>query len=328
MEAFVLHLRRTGKKATTISQYISHLNEYLLVRYVKVELRGDQIATVLQCARRQDDLLRPARLSQKIPISAALMVLIFRDIDRHFVLDPRHISACCCVAYGLCCRIHEVLFDGRTVDIDGLPIQDHAVKTPHLSFKFPGDPRLYKASAPADFPPGRRPSSFACFHDSLKNDTGGSGTRCVAANPSGRPFDLVGRVFDYVVACRPPPGGHLFPHLRADSVSKVIKRVFASVGLDGSRGCPHAMRTGSLSMVQALRHSSLGVTAEQEQEHGMWRSAQGLKPYRRTAFASGSETSSALYDVSYMPVDYLVWFYMSPAIAVADDGPEAAQGVV
>ena len=81
-------------------------------------------------------------------------------------------------------------------------------------------------------------------------------------------------------------------------------------------------------MVQALRHSAKGVTAAQEQEHGMWRSAQGLKPYSRTAFASGSETSSALYDVHYMPIDYLLWYYMSPAIAVADDSPEAAQGVV
>ena len=117
------------------------------------------------------------------------------------------------------------------------------------------------------------------------------------------------------------------PHLRADTVSKVIKRVFASVGLDGSRGCPHAMRTGSLSMIQALRHSVRGVTAAQEQEHGMWRSAQGLKPYRRTAFASGSETSSALYDVSYMPIDYLLWYYMSPAIAVAIDQTEAPQVV-
>ena len=137
----------------------------------------------------------------------------------------------------------------------------------------------------------------------------------------------MGRVFDYVSAFPPPPRGHFLPALRADAVDTIIKRVFDFVGLDGSRGCPHAMRTGSLSMIHALRHSAKGVTAAQELEHGMWRSAQGLKPYSRTAFASGSETSAALYDVNYMPVDYLIWYYMTPAIAVADDRPEAAQVV-
>ena len=218
LEAFVLHLRREGRAATTITQYISHLNQFLLMRYVHVELRGEQVSVALQCARRQDDLVKPARLSQKIPISAALMVLIFRDIDANHLLDPRRrllLGACVAVAYGICCRIHEVLFDGRVTDKDGLPIQDHSVKTPHLSFMFPGDAHLYKADAPSKFPPGRRPSSFACFHDSLKNDTGGSGTRCVAANPSGTPFDLVGRVFCTSTTCPPSPLPHAvtsFPH--------------------------------------------------------------------------------------------------------------------
>lgn len=46
----------------------------------------------------------------------------------------------------------------------------------------------------------------------------------------------------------------------------------------------------------------------------MWRSAQGLRPYARASMLTGIETSFALYDMLYMTIDYLKWFYMSPNV--------------
>ena len=318
-----MELRRQDIKAGTITSYISHVNEFLSVRGIAVSLRSDLAGVFLQCAKRQDRSVAPLRLTQKIPISAPVLLLIFVDITRHSkdIRSRDECLACCAVAYGLCCRIHEVLPDRKTRDLDGLPIPDHSIMTAHLSFTFPGDHRVYPASRPDDFPPGTIPSSFTGFHDSLKNMPGGSGTRAVAANPHIFPFCLVRIVYHYVCTYRPPATGHLFPTVKSSGVSVHIKRALNSVGLDGSRGCPHAMRVGSETMVQALRYSRKGLTAEQEQHHGMWRSAQGLQPYARASMLTGSETSFALYDMLYMTIEYLKWFYMSPAIPVAIDSP-------
>lgn len=321
----MLHLRRLHLQQTTITQYVSHLRQYLLVRGISVTLRSDQCQVLLACATRQDRAVLPLRLTQKIPTSCAVMHLVFLRIDRLHCdnLKLRHShGAACAVASGLCCRIHEVLPDGRLMDADGLVIADHAIMTAHVAFRFAGDGRIYPASEPDSFPVGRHPVAFAGFHDSLKNWVGGSGTRQVAANPRCYPFCYVRRLFDYVVFCRPPPGGHLFPCVRAAAVGRHIKAVFDSVGLDGARGCCHAMRVGSESMAQALRYSAPGVTAAQEQDHGMWRSEQGLRPYKRSAFETGSDLSLALYDVQFMSINYLRWYYMSPAIEIAADGTD------
>ena len=322
MESFVLYLRRAQLQASTITQYISHLSQFLKLRGIEVVLRGSLVAVALQASVQQDVRARPKRLKEKIPIVCVLMSLIFRDIDTTFVSDRRArvtLSAVIAMAYGLCCRIHEVLYAGRRVNRQGQPLIDHAIRSPHLSFSFRDDRQIYPASVPSDFPPGQRPIQMTCFHDSLKNWQGGSGTRAVAANPSGVPFCLVQRVFDYVVAYPPPHKGHLFPDVHATTVSTIIKRVAESQQLDSSRACPHAMRVGSETMVTALRHAAPAVSSAQEQEHGMWRSAQGLRPYQRSALSSGAELSMALYDEGFMTLEYLRWYYMSEAIPTAND---------
>ena len=322
MEGFVLYLRRTRLQASTITQYISHLSQFLKLRGIEVTLRGNLVGVALQASVRQDVRARPKRLQEKIPIVCALMTLILADIDKTFASTEQvrlSVSAVVAVAYGRCCRIHEVLYAGRRVNKHGQPLIDHAVRAPHLAFSFKNDRRIYPASAPSDFPPGQRPYQMTCFHDSLKNWQGGSGTRAVAANPSGVPFCLVQRVFDYVVAHPPPPKGHLFPGTQVTTISMIIKRVVESQQLDGSRACPHAMRVGSETMVTALRHAAPAVSSAQEQEHGMWHSAQGLRPYQRSALSSGAELSMALYDEDFMTLEYLRWYYMSEAIPTAND---------
>ena len=322
IECFVMHLRRVPLAANTITQYISHVNEYLKLRDIEVELRGVQVRVALQCSQRQDIRACPKRLREKIPIVASLIALILQDIDERYASDPRArftLSAVVATAYGLCCRIGEILYGGVRHSREGQLITDHAIRTPHLSFSFLNDRAVYPASNPAAFPPGQRPYQFTGFHDSLKNWASGTGTRAVGANPSGVPFCLVQRLFDYVVAFPPPPKGHLFPSTRDTEVSVIVKRVVDSQQLDGSRACPHAMRVGSETMVSALRHAAPAVSAAQEQEHGMWRSAQGLRPYQRSALSSGAELSSALYDVNFMTVEYLRWYYMSEAIVTAID---------
>ena len=322
IEGFVLHLRRVPLQAATITQYISHLNQFLKLRDIEVALRGTQVQVTLQAAARQDVRACPKRLREKIPVVCSLMDLVFKDIQSTYAFDTHlrlTLSAVVATAYGLCCRIHEILYAGERRNKLGQLLPDHAVRSPHLSFSFPGDRRIYPASAPEDFPVGKRPYQFTCFHDSLKNWQGGSGTRAVAVNPSGVPFCLVQHVFDYVVAYPPPPRGHLFPETRDAVISMIVKRVVESQGLDGSRACPHAMRVGSETMVTALRHAAPGVSATQEQEHGMWRSAQGLRPYQRSALSSGAELSAALYDIEFMTVEYLRWYYMSEAIPSAID---------
>ena len=327
MEGFVLWMRRANRAPATITQYVSHVSEYLKVRGIPTPLRGVGMAVLLECITRQETSAAPARLTQKIPVTCALMLLILRRCDDAHAGDTlaqckkrAMAKAVCAFTYGMCLRIHEVLSDGRTVDRDGLAIADHAVRTAHVGFMFAGDPTLYPATDPAAFPVAKRPTAFAAFHDSCKNWASGTGTRNVRANPLPFPFCCVGLVFDYVVAFPPPRGGHLFPGLRDTVVSALVKWALDSVGLDGARGCCHAIRVGSESMAIAMRHSVTTVSGAQAQEHGLWRSEQGLKPYARASFGSGGDLSAALYDISYMPIDYLLWYYMSPAIKVADNG--------
>jgi len=325
IECFIVFMVNDGYKPSTITQYISHLAEYLKVRGIETTLRGEGCAVLLQCARRKDQQVQPLRLRQSIPISCALMVLVLARIDRSYPGDAHRaarlqIKACCAFAYGLCCRIHEVLFDGKKTDKDGFAIQDHAARSAHCAFQFAGSSKLYPANNPAAFPPNQRPISFAGFHDSLKNWAGGGPSRNVAANARVYPFCCPGLLYDYVVAYPPPANGHLFPGLKAATVSREIKPTLESVGLPGDRGCPHGMRIGSESMALAARHMAPAVSESQAQEHGLWRSAQGLRPYARSAFASGGELSAFLYDMNYMPIDYLQWYYTSPAIKVAING--------
>ena len=327
MEGFVVWLRRADMAPATITQYLSHVTEYLKVRGISAPVRSVGTAVLLECVRRQVQAVAPSRLTDKIPVTCALMLLMLNRCEfTHAGVSvakakPRAmLKAACALTYGMCLRIHEVLSDGRTRDKDGLPIADHAVKAAHVGFMFTGDGRLYPASNPSGFPAGRRPVSMAGFHDSTKNWAGGTGSRNVRANPLPSPFCCVALVFDYVVAYPPPPNGHLFPGLRDAPVSALVKWAMQSVGLDGTRGCCHAIRVGSLSMAIAMRHSAPTSTDAQAQEHGLWRSEQGIQPYARGSFGSGGELSAALYDVSYMPIDYLRWYYMSPAIKVADNG--------
>ena len=264
IECFILELRRQDLNATTITGYISHISEYLKIRGVEVTIRSDLSGALRTCFRRQDQLVAPLRLPEKIPIPAPVLLLIFEDIKIH-ATDARtrdETLAICAIAYGLCLRIHEAIPDGRTTDTDGLPMVDHSIMTPHLSFTFADDYRVYKASRPEDFPVGKFPQSFSAYHDSLKNMPGGTGTRSVGANPNVYSFGLVEIVYHYVCTYRPPPEGHLFPNVKSVAVNAYIKRTFNSVGLDGSRGCPHAMRVGSESMIRALQYSQKGLTTE------------------------------------------------------------------
>ena len=322
IEHFALHLRRLNAKATTISQYVSHVTEYLRLHGCDAQLRGVSLAVTLQCARNQDARLRPQRLTQKIPIVWPIMLLIFHDLDETYRHDePARLlySAIVATAYGMCCRIHEIIPARTALNRLGQSLPDHAIMSPHVVFSFPNDPQIYRASAPALFPRDRRPYQYTGFHDSLKNSAGGSGTRAVAANPrTGSPC-LVQRLFDYVVHHPPPPAGHLFPRANYDVVSTVVKRVALAQGLDSSRVCPHAMRVGSVTMLSALRHMAQTSSPGAELEHGMWRSAQGLRPYLRSALNSGAQTSLTLYDPLFMTVEYLQWYYMSEAIHSAAD---------
>jgi hypothetical protein len=276
--------------------------------------------------RRQVGAIAPTRLTEKIPVTCACILLMLNRCDTLHAGDAPAarkqrlmLKAACAVVYGMCLRIHEALSDGRTVVKDGLPIVDHALKTAHVAFQFDGYANLFPATDPSKFPVDRRPRSFAGFHDSTKNWTGGTGTRNVRANPLPFPFCCVGLLFDYVVAYPPPPRGHLFPGLKDRAVNALVKYAFESVGLTASRGCCHAIRVGSESMALAKRHSAQAVTDAQAQEHGLWRTQQGIAPYARGSFGSGGDLSEALYDISYMPIDYLLWYYQSPAIKVADN---------
>ena len=322
MEHFALHLRRLQVKASTISQYVSHIIEHLKLLGCAAHLRGTPLAVILQCARNQDARLRPTRLSQKIPIVWALMLPILRDLDVTFAFDePSRLlyRAVMATAYGLCCRIHEIIAAAPSTNRLGQPLVDHAIMAPHVAFAFHGDTKIYRACDPRSFPPGRRPYQYTGFHDSLKNSAGGSGTRAVAANPRADTPCLVQCLFEYVVRHPPPPSGHLFPRALYSVISAVVKRVVSAHGLDASRACPHAMRVGSVTMLSALRHSAPASVPSEELEHGMWRSAEGLRPYQRSALNSGALTSLSLYDPLFMTIEYLQWYYMSEAISVATD---------
>ena len=301
----------TGKsvKASTISQYISHVINYIKENHANFQLitsiRSDQLRLVLVGMQRDDNLRAPHRLTRRIPISAAFVRACFVWI-RANILDPfeqSRLLAAISLLYGACLRRGELIHDPKS-------LADHALHPNHCVFMWEGDPQLYPFSS-LSFPPGS-PSSMSLFHDSTKNAANGTQPRGICANPDrNADFCFVTSVYHHIrtYGC-PSSGNAVFPGLTIDPIIRVLRAVAVLEQLDPDRCRPHGFRSGSLSQLNS------GLIVEEPsdellQAHAQWTSDGGHRPYNQPGLAHASRVKWAIYDVLFMSFEFLRYYYMT-----------------
>jgi len=309
---FFLRNRR-GIKMLTITQYVSHVADQLITRRYPVanNIRSPHSRSALQSFLREDVLGKPYRLTCKIPIGASLVLNVLADIRITLSFTPAfamQLATAIVLAFGVCLRSGESVPHGR----HGFP--DHAIRCALVAFQWDLDAKLYPINAPQDFPTDRgTPCRVIIMQDTQKNHAAGTGPRGIERNPrpeAATTFCVPTMVYHYVLSNpRTDPNAHLFPDIQPAHITTVIQRVGTAEGLDESRLCAHGLRAGSLSAIMAGAPPS---NSEQLIQHGLWHSAQGLKPYAHHGIRHGAEVAQLLYDTEYPTIEFLCWYYCTP----------------
>ena len=314
VEYFMFFLRnRRNIKMKTITQYVSHVCDQLITRRYPVanNIRSPQSRSALQSFLRDDLLGKPYRLTCKIPIGASLVLLVLADIRITFASTPAfalQLSTAIVLAFGVCLRSGESAPHGRL----GLP--DHAIRCALVAFQWDDDIKIYPVTAPHDFPTDRgKPCRVIILQDTQKNHAEGTGPRGIQRNPrpdAATTFCIPSIVYDYVLSNpRTNPHDHFFPDVQPAHITAVIQRVGTANGLDETRLCAHGLRAGSLSAIMA---GAPPTDSEQLVQHGLWHSAQGLRPYAHLGIRHGADVALLLYDTEYPSIDFLCWYYCTP----------------
>ena len=310
-EFFACWLRARMLKATTIDQYFTHVVNFYKERGVIQNfdaLRSPLLSLMLRGFTLADASLCPARLQEKIPLTAALMIISFAlAVEMHPRIEDGMaiaLSGALSVGYALSLRPDEYLYEGGKSDA-------HSARGSQSSFLWSNDDRYYVTTKPHEFPIERGPSVvFLTRLDSSKNDLLGHGApRAVQAAPSGSAFCLVQRIF----AClrRFPPRDDLpllssLPFADSDTaINTFLKAVAVRAGLDPSRLVPHSARVGSI--IQLAHHSEAT-----QRRQGNWTTTQGMLAYARGSLEHAALVSPDLHDPSLCTIAYLRLMCMTP----------------
>ena len=300
-------------KMKTITQYVSHVCDQLITRRYPVahNIRSPQSRSALQSFLRDDLLGKPYRLTCKIPIGASLVLRVLDDIRNSFASTPAfamQISTAIALAFGVCLRSGESVPHGR----HGLP--DHAIRNALVAFQWDTDVRVYKVTQPHEFPTHLGvPCRVVVMQDTQKYHAEGPGPRGIERTPrsdAATTFCIPSMVYEYVRRYpRLDPNAHFFPDVKPAHITTVIQRVGTAEGLEEHRLCAHGLRGGSLSAIMA---GTPPTDSEQLIQHGLWHSAQGLRPYAHHGIRHGADVALLLYDTEYPSIDFLRWYYCTP----------------
>jgi hypothetical protein len=188
-------------------------------------------------------------------------------------------------------------------------------------FRFKDDHNFYPAVAGTVFPNNEIPISFDVLHDTHKTSAHrGASHRGAHRNPclTGKPFDVVLKIWHYVTNYPPPSGGAFFPNITAHELTIVMQltAIRPTVRLDPKRLTARCMRTGSATMLRNMRNKMMDQQdLEMIRDHGQWTSDVGSRVYAHSSpDARNIVIAPSMYDSGFMTLHYLRWFYMTPAV--------------
>jgi hypothetical protein len=311
-ECFVCHLRTDrGYRSTTIDQYVSHvINFYKENKTITTaaSVRSTRLAMMITGYAKEDAERLPARLKEKIPLTAALMVAAYALIllthgDANIPLAAA-LAGALSLGYALSLRPDEYLNAAAVAD-------DAHVARGHKSFfKWPDDPTFYVVTRPADFPARPDPpTTFLTLLDDSKNDPQGHGApRAVCAAPPGSPFCLVNRIFECLKRFPPTGSRPLFSGLpvSVSLVNTFLKKLAVHTGLDPTRLVPHSARVAAV--IQLARH-----TQATQLRQGNWTTVAGMLAYARGSLEHAALVAADMHDTSLCTIEYLRLMCMTPS---------------
>lgn len=310
-------------KSTTIDQYFTHVCNFYKEQNAILNsgaLRSPRLCMMLTAFASEDTIGRPVRLTEKIPLTAALMVLSYSLLIELYGSASAPLAlglaGALSIGYGLSLRPDEYLRNTPTPRS-----HTHTARGFKSFFQWSNDPSFYPVTRPDKYP--KRPDppvTFLTLLDSSKNDPRGHGApRAVSAAPAGSSFCLVYRIFVCLRQYPPQGTGTLLSGLPSAftnaSVNQFLKQVATRAGLDPSRLVPHSARVGAI--IQLARHSEATQCRQ-----GNWSTIQGMLAYARGPLDHAAFVTADMHDVTLCTIDYLRLMCMTPtAIDATPMGP-------
>jgi hypothetical protein len=333
------HLRATRHiKSNTIDQYLAHMGTLLSMHnwIFAPHIRSPNLARMLKGWCREDILRHPKRLSCHIPATCQVMQQFFIVNARENKSNPRilaEIAASAGLQYFCAFRANEaspkaaqqaiaaaarVSAAHDDVNDEELEVTHH-LQAGHCSFRFLHDAQYYLACQGTIFPADKYPDSFHILQDTHKTSMArGTSHRSVFPNPAlnKQPFCVLDLLWQYVTCFPPPASGAFFPDIVSGHTTHIMKITARSLTLDDTRMSTRAIRSGSVSMLRNMNNKLIEQQQLQEiRDHGNWSSAVGEQVYAHdTPDARRLLVVPSLYDCGFMTVDYLRWYYMTPAV--------------
>ena len=306
-------------QSSTIACYLSHMTTLLTEQgwHFAPHVHSPLLSRMLSGWRREDILNKPARLSEQIPATCAVMVRFFDVAARIYANNPRllaEVQACGAIMYCSALRPGEA----AATTVSGRDEEDtsHHLRTDAAFVRFPDDPtKFYPVTEGTVFPHGKIPSSFDFHQDSSKNNDRGAGHVTIFPNPNpGKtPFCAVDILWRYISAFPPPPGGAFFPDILASTISNVMHVTATELSLDPRRMSARAIRPGSTSMIRSVKNNLLQQTElAYIAAHGRWNTDMSGTYSHDCVDSRGQVIAPSLYNDRFMTINYLVWYYMTP----------------
>jgi integrase len=316
------------RKASTISQYVSHVIFHLkLLDYPDAMdiMRPPQVKMMLTGYDADDGAAVPERLRVKIPLTLAIVLAALAIIDELYPpsREPARnagLKAALCLGLGLALRPGEYLHETLTRP------SPHEALAQKAFFTFRGphvDPHTpYPVTDPERYPrdPTRpsglcMPHMLVLFLEHTKNDrVGHGGPRVLAQAPPNAQFSLLDVVFECLRAFPPPRTGNVFdgimPALTVKILRDVLKVVAIRNGLDPARVVPHGFRAGAIFQTD-------GASPEDQLALGRWHNLEGKRPYDRIAFQQAFRIAPLMNDPSITTLADLVFLFMPESVPTA-----------
>jgi hypothetical protein len=307
-------------QSSTINQYFSHvINFYKETNVIKsgTALRSSRLAMMIAGYAKEDARLTPSRLKEKIPLTAALMVIAYAFLLVIYTAPDSPVvaglSGALSVGYALSLRPDEYLRKTGAVADDA-----HIARGYKSFFKWDGDDHFYVVTHPELYPVRPfYPSTFLTLLDDSKNDPQGHGApRAVCRAPQGASFCLVRKIFECLRQFPPTGDSPLLSALPVSVtvVNSFLKRLAVHSGLDPSRLVPHSARVAAL--IQLARH-----TQATQLRQGNWTTVGGMLAYARGSLEHAALVAADMHDTSLCTIEYLRLMCMTPSHGALLPGP-------
>ena len=312
MDAFVFWLRDTRHiDGQTINMYLSHVADF--ARSLQISwhdsIRSHDIKQVLKSMKRQDiETKGPHDSHCKIPIGCELVQKTLLLIRAKYSEQPllRLSLECALILYYLLgFRVFEVIdkYLGQpspSSPRSHRPLPNHSLTQNDILIQWKDDPRVYRIEDWRSFP-NPIPYRMCLGHHSTKNWPEGPPRMTAWCNPNGpnNPFCGLSIIADFAKCAQRTEGditmGRLFPiSLTHDILEQLLKEVANKNNIDPSRIYISGIRSGTAS----VHTSDYDQRLQKAQQHQLWTSASGPKPYVHSTFEQGHGAAISLYDES------------------------------